>query len=156
MRQDTIDKINARLELAQKRHGEFEHKAQVLDAIQLEIAEARYAFDWQDSDRFVAELLDVATVAIRGVEQLSGAETEAEAAEQEMPMMPDELWIPALTVPDPHNNFGTSFEAFAKQEEIRIGLKCEEEMMHWHYTVDQARLIRDWLNQFIAASEAEQ
>lgn len=153
MRKDTIDKINARLELAQKRHGEFEHKAQVLDAIQLEIAEARYAFDWQDSDRFVAELLDVATVAIRGVEQLSSAEAVADAAKQETVAMPDHLWVPrvegamvsGLRMRD--TAFDTFHVSMSQTDTKNIG---------FYYTIEQARAIRDWLNQFIAASEAKQ
>lgn len=148
MRQKTINRINTRLELALERHGKFRNAEHVIKTILLELSEADYATNWQGPDRFVAELLDVATVAIRGAEQFSSAEAEAEAAK---PMMPEPLWVPAvegsmvsgLRMCD--TDFGILYASMSQRDTKSIG---------FYYTVDQARAIRDWLNQFIAASEA--
>lgn len=153
MRQDTIDKINARMALAQERHGKFRNAEHVIKTILLELSEADYATNWQGPDRFVAELLDVATVAIRGVEQLSGAETEADAVKQEMPTMPDDLWIPAPRSEGREN--GTVFSASISKA-FSVSQREYGRQTAWIMNTDDARAIRDWLNQFIAASEAEQ
>lgn len=151
MRQDTIDKINKRLELARERHGKFRNAEHVIKTILLELSEADYATNWQGPDRFVAELLDVATVAIRGVEQLSGAETDAGDAK---PMMPDKLWIPAMGVSDKVS--GTLFLQNGRNGFDLRQINSNSGDISWFMDADDARAIRDWLNQLIAASEAEQ
>lgn len=75
MKQSTIEIITERMALARERHGEFRAQAHVLDTIRQELAEAEYAVVWESRLRFVSELLDIATVAIRAAEQIAdGAE----------------------------------------------------------------------------------
>ena len=153
MRQDTINKINKRLELAQNRHGKFRNEDHIIETILLELAELRYAGEWQSGYHFISELLDVATVAIRGVEQLSSAETEAEAANKGAAKMPDDLWIPAPRSEGREN--GTVFSASISKA-FSVSQREYGRQTAWIMNTDDARAIRDWLNQFIAASEAEQ
>lgn len=150
MRQDTIDRIRERMALAEKRHGEFRGAGHIIGTLRLELDETQYAANWQGRDRFVAELLDVATVAIRGAEQFSGAETEADAAK---PTMPYDLWIPAPRSEAREN--GTVFSASISKA-FSVSQREYGRQTAWIMNTDDARLIRDWLNQFIAASEAEQ
>lgn len=158
MRQDTIGKINRRLELAQARHGKFRNAEHMIDTLRMETLEAAYAQEWQSRDHFISELLDVATVAIRAAEQFSSAETGAEAANKGAGKMPYSLLIPSLSAMGPSDECGTVF-AVAQTPSMDYLMVIEnhrnKEIEHQHYSVEQARLIRDWLNQFIEASEAE-
>ena len=151
MRQETIDRIRERIALARERHGKFLNSEHVIKTILLELSEADYATNWQGPDRFIDELLDVATVAIRGVEQLSGAEVLAESAK---PTMPDNLWIPAMGVSEKAS--GTLFSIDGRNGFDLRQVNYNSGDISWFMDTDDARAIRDWLNQFIAASEAEQ
>ena len=159
MRQDTIDTINARLALARERHGEFGGAGHIIETVRLEMYEAQYSMNWQSRARFVDELLDIAVVAIRGAEQLSSAEPEAEAAKPMMPMMPmmpGELWIPAVTG-STESGFRMRDTSIRGSGIFNIGMwQKNTKSIVWSFDIKKARAIRDWLNRFIAASEAEQ
>jgi len=74
MRQSTIKHIRERIAHAAEVHGDFINKNHILSVARIELHEAAVAVAYGTESDVVRELLDVATVAIRGAEQLGGIE----------------------------------------------------------------------------------
>jgi hypothetical protein len=82
MRQSTLHHIRERIAHANQTHGKFFTICHIIEAAAVELHEARLAADYGTEQSTVRELLDVATVCIRGAEQLGGLEgTEYDPAE---------------------------------------------------------------------------
>ena len=111
MRASTIHHIRERIAHANQHHGEFRSADHVVAAAIAELNEATIAHHHiRSRKQTVRELLDVATVCIRGAEQLGGLEGC--------------FYDPADVALRPSNNSGPSLMSMPGEHGLRIAYEC--------------------------------
>ena len=110
MRASTIQHINERIAHANEHHGKFSDEYHIAAVARIELSEVELAFRYGSEEAVIRELLDVATVCIRGAEQLGGLEgTEYDPADVALMSFKDS---------------GPSLMSMPGEHGLRIAYKC--------------------------------